>query len=162
MGMWMLNMQLNADKGVVWSSKSLKIGKTMYIGFFFKYLVWAHKTKCICIYMRNAYAYAYICAHEKISMANSSSFPHMVSLGTYIYFKTELFKLCRRPSLQRIVDSSFYSTMENAMGAKKPREFYDNSPTVTKVLFTIIKALPRRMADKARLKLMFLPEFQRS
>ena len=99
---------------------------------------------------------------KKISLANSSSFPHMVSLGTYIYFKTELFKLCRRPSLQRIVDSSFYSTMENAMGAKKPREFYDNSPTVTKVLFTIIKALPRRMADKARLKLMFLPEFQRS
>ena len=65
MGMWMLNMQLNADKGVVWSSKSLKIGKTMYIGFFFKYLVWAHKTKCICIYMRNAYAHAYMSAHEK-------------------------------------------------------------------------------------------------
>ena len=104
----------------------------------------------------------HIYAHMK-----KSAWPTLVPSHTWyplvhIYFKTELFKLCRRPSLQRIVDSSFYSTMENAMGAKRPREFYDNSPTVTKVLFTIIKALPRRMADKARLKLMFLPEFQRS
>ena len=65
-----------------------------------------------------------------------------------------------RPSLQRIVDPSFYSTMEMAIWASKPSALYDNSPIATKVLFTVIKALPRRLADKARLKLMLLPEFR--
>ena len=65
-----------------------------------------------------------------------------------------------RPSLQRIVDPSFYSTMESAIGACRPSALYDNSPTVTKILFTVIKALPRRLADKARIKLMLLPEFR--
>ena len=65
-----------------------------------------------------------------------------------------------RPSLQRIVDPSFYSTMERAIGACRPSALYDNSPTVTKILFTVIKALPRRLADKARIKLMLLPEFR--
>ena len=71
-----------------------------------------------------------------------------------------MFKLCMRPSLQRIDDQSFYSTMESAIGASRPSALYDNSPIVTKILFTVIKALPRRIADKARLKLMLLPEFR--
>ena len=65
-----------------------------------------------------------------------------------------------RPSLQQIVDPSFYSTMERAIGSGKPSALYDNSPTITKILFTVIKALPKRIADKARIKLMLLPEFK--
>ena len=29
--------------------------------------------------------------------------------------------------------------MENAIGANRPSALYDNSPTVTKILFTVIK-----------------------
>ena len=65
-------------------------------------------------------------------------------------------------TLQKIAETSFYSTMEKAIGAESPCLLYDNSPTVTKIIFSIIKILPRTILDLVRLKLMQLPEFKDS
>ena len=67
-----------------------------------------------------------------------------------------------RHSLQKITEPSFYSTMEEAIGAESPHLLYNNSPTVTKIIFSIIEILPRSLSDLVRLKLMQLPEFKDS
>ena len=79
----------------------------------------------------------------------------------------EYFSACRQkftnlnpsPPLGRIVDPSFYSVMESAIGTEKPWLLYDNSPLATRLLFSIINLLPRPLGDTARLKLMLLPNF---
>ena len=62
------------------------------------------------------------------------------------------------PPLKKIVEPSYYKTMESVLQAKSPKAFYENSPLITGMIFGIIKRLPRTMADVLRLKLMKLPE----
>ena len=62
--------------------------------------------------------------------------------------------------ISRIEDQEFYSVMERAMVEEDPDIFYENSDLATRVTFGILKLLPYKLADRARLALMKLPQYK--
>ena len=66
------------------------------------------------------------------------------------------------PPLAKIPDPGYYAVMEAAMRDDTPDVFYENSELVTWLLFGVVKRLPFRLADKARLALMRLPAYQKN
>jgi hypothetical protein len=66
------------------------------------------------------------------------------------------------PPLAKIPDQGYYDVMEAAMGDVEPAVFYENSEFVTWLIFSVVKRLPFRLADKARLALMRLPAYKKN
>ena len=63
------------------------------------------------------------------------------------------------PGLQKIKEAIFYSAMESAIGAERPQLMYNLSPAFTRLLFGLVRMMPRRLGDWARTKIMMLPNF---
>ena len=74
----------------------------------------------------------------------------------------DLFFKCQRyfsqlfpvPPLNKIVNSSYYRTMETVLQSASPRPYYANSGWVTSLLFGLISRLPRHLSDSAKLSMM--------
>jgi len=94
-------------------------------------------------------------------MARNMTVEEQAIYGDYFSCCREKFtELNPSHSLQRIPDFSFYQVMENSITMENPSLLYDNSPIITRILFAMIKILPRGLGDLARLKLVMLPEFK--
>ena len=80
----------------------------------------------------------------------------------------EYFNLCQEkfgslfptPQLTRIQDEQFYSVMDQALSHENPDVFYENNPLINKIVFGIIRCLPVRIGDRARLAIMKLPKYE--
>ena len=66
------------------------------------------------------------------------------------------------PPLHKIVNDSYYRTMEEVLMNPRPRPYYCNSATLTTIIFSIIKHLPRNISDKCRLSIMKVYEHKTS
>jgi hypothetical protein len=66
------------------------------------------------------------------------------------------------PPLARIPDPGYYAVMEAAMRDDPPEAFYENSELVTWLIFSVVKRLPFKLADRARLALMRLPVYNKN
>ena len=80
----------------------------------------------------------------------------------------EYFDLCREkftttfpspPPLQRIEDNQFYAVMEGAIADKRPDTFYENCALSVKMIFGLIRLGPGSLADRLRLAIMKLPDY---
>ena len=79
--------------------------------------------------------------------------------GSYFLKCKEYFSnLFPVPQLKKIAAPSYYRTMEDALQARAPKLFYENSPIITGIIFGIIKRMPRGTADLLTAKLMALPQ----
>ena len=63
------------------------------------------------------------------------------------------------PSVQKIEDAGFYAIMKEAFSDENPFIYYQNSQLTTKLVFSVIKMLPGRLGDRARVALMKLPQY---
>ena len=62
------------------------------------------------------------------------------------------------PGLKQIDSPGLYSEFEKILTDPKPKYEYVNSDMVTRSLFGILRMLPRKWSDMARLALMRLPK----
>ena len=74
----------------------------------------------------------------------------------------DLFNRCRKyytrlfpvPNLKMIDNQSYYFMMETILKSHDPKAYYCNSDTITTIIFTIVKYLPRKVSDVMRLKML--------
>ena len=74
----------------------------------------------------------------------------------------EIFSQCQQyysklfpvPTLKKIENSSYYSTMETVLTSVSPCPYYANSGWVTSLVFGLISCLPRHLADRAKMTIM--------
>ena len=73
-----------------------------------------------------------------------------------LFYKCQRYysKLFPLPPLKKIVNDSYYRTMETVLQSASPRPYYANSDWVTTILFWIIARLPRHLSDSAKLSMM--------
>ena len=63
-----------------------------------------------------------------------------------------------KPPLKKIDSPGLYTEFEKILTAQKPGYAYVNSDFITRSFFGILRVLPRRWSDVARLALMRLPK----
>ena len=63
-----------------------------------------------------------------------------------------------RPALQKIDSPGLYTEFDKIITDPKPRYEYINSDMITRSFFGVLRILPRKWSDMARLALMRLPK----
>ena len=63
-----------------------------------------------------------------------------------------------RPALRKVEDAGLYTQFEKILTDPKPKQEYVTSHLITKSFFGMLRILPRKWSDVARMALMRLPK----